>query len=167
MEKLERRRIRNSPHVKKPENIPVPHTPKKPTLAVTGTKPDRLCAICLGRLEPGAVLTFCNCGKYFHMACIYELGECPVCNFAFNSKREIGVSPEADEKSIETYNPDSEVVEVVFQCPVCESYVSEDAERCQCGAVFDVDKEIYLCPQCEHEVKKDSERCENCGTDFE
>ena len=146
-----------------PENYPVPHTPKKPILAVTGTKPDRICAICLGKLEPGTALTFCNCGKYFHMGCISELGECPLCGFVFMNdaagleKGGVDIEPE------EEYRPDNDIIETVYQCPMCNSYVSEDSKQCECGAIFDTEEEVYLCPQCGHEVKPDSERCDKCG----
>ena len=146
------------------ENQPVPHTSKKPILAVTGTKPDRICAICLGKLEPGIALTFCNCGKYFHMACISELCECPLCGFIFNIQKAQMDYNSNEAITFDSDSPSEVIPEIVYQCPVCKSYVPENSERCSCGAVFDMDEEeIYLCPQCGNEVGPDSERCDKCG----
>ncbi|MBU4031535.1 MAG: hypothetical protein KKH41_06675 [Candidatus Thermoplasmatota archaeon] len=150
--------------VRAAENHPVPHTSKKPILAVTGTKPDRICGICLGKLEPGTALTFCNCGKFFHMSCISELGECPLCGFAIRKNKENIIQGPIPGDSVHENQADGDVIETVYQCPVCDSYVSESSEQCACGAIFDMeDEEIYLCPQCDCEVNPDSEKCDNCG----
>ena len=161
--RLGRERVRRQLPIPVQENQPIPHTSKKPILAITGTKPDKICTICLGKLEPGASLTFCNCGKYFHMNCISELCECPLCGFKFDMKRDAGIvsnkEPFADTAYLE-----EDITEIVYQCPVCHSYVPENSERCSCGALFDMDEEeIYLCPQCGNEVGPDSERCGKCG----
>ena len=111
-------------------NHPIPHTSKKPMLAVTGTKPDKICAICLGRLEPGNALTFCNCGKYFHMTCVSELGECPICGFALRQKPHIMEKIPDTDDLMNVDAPDEDIIEIVYQCPICDSYVPEDSERC-------------------------------------
>jgi hypothetical protein len=163
-------RVRNPVNTPLPENHPVPHTTKKPVLAVTGTKPDRICTICLGRLEPGTALTFCDCGKFFHLACIYEIDVCPLCGFELVTIEEEEPStpienPEKGEVKDEEYGTD--MVEIMYQCPLCESYVDEDTEQCKCGAIFDNrEEEVYLCPQCGNEVEPDSNSCLQCGAKF-
>jgi len=144
------------------------HTSKKPVLAVTGTKTDRICAICLGKLEPGIAITFCKCGKFFHLDCISELGECPLCNWMVTIKPEL---PRAIvENDVITSNglQENDMMEIVYQCPACESYVPKNSEKCSCGAIFDIENEdIYLCPGCGHEVDPDARKCGNCGMIYE
>jgi len=150
----------------KPETQPVPHTPKKSVIAITGTRPDRLCAVCLGRLEPGATMTICECGKLFHMACIADIGQCPICGHSFgfpaNSQNAAASPAEAQESEV----PEDDVQEIVYQCPVCFSYVPGDATSCSCGAVFDTEEEVYLCPGCSQEVEKDAAQCPHCGMEY-
>lgn len=123
------------------------HTSKKPVLAVTGTKTDRICTICLGKLEPGIAITFCKCGKYFHLDCISELGECPLCNYTITLKRD---SPDLNgENEMVTSNglQENDIMEIVYQCPACESYVPEKSEKCSCGAIFDIkEEEVFFMP---------------------
>jgi hypothetical protein len=140
------------------------HTAKKPILAVTGTKTDRICAICLGKLEPGTIITFCMCGKFFHLECISELRDCPLCNYSVIIKHDLPYSNTKNEMDIGEESQESDITEIVYQCPECESYVSENSENCSCGAVFDMDEEdVYLCPGCSHEVGPDAQKCDKCG----
>jgi predicted RNA-binding Zn-ribbon protein involved in translation (DUF1610 family) len=168
--------------IKRPRNVmlrtpknrhygkPVPHTSKKPTLVSTGVKIDRLCGICLGRLQPGVSLTFCECGKFFHMACISEVKECPVCHYQIE-----GVSSRVDaavQNTLASSETDygDDLTEVMYQCPVCDSYVPENATACKCGAVFDREEgqvEVFVCPGCGAEVRQDSDKCEKCGMEYE
>lgn len=148
------------------DNQPVPHAPKRSTIAITGTRPDRLCAICLGRLEAGAVMTFCECGRFFHLSCISEMGQCPICNHEFAFCRQSG-EKENEPGTIDENLRNGDTVETVFQCPVCYSYVREDAQVCQCGAVFDSEEEVYLCPGCGCEVSKDAASCHQCNMEYE
>ena len=161
-----------------PKEKPVPHIPKKPVLASTGTKVDRLCAICLGKLEPGVAITFCKCGKFFHLDCISELKICPLCQHETEfshivvdesqSQTSTTASSDGQPASTEDIEPhEEEFYEEVFQCPLCEAYVEESAAECQCGAQFDTEEEIYTCPDCEAEVEQDSIKCPKCGMSFE
>ena len=156
-----------------PKEKPVAHIPKKPILASTGTRIDRLCAICLGKLEPGVAITFCKCGKFFHLDCISEVKVCPLCQHETESSHIVvdeSQIPEESEKIAELAEPqkmEEEIVEEVFQCPLCESYVDDDAAECQCGAQFDTEEEIYTCPECGTEVEPDAEKCSNCNLIFE
>lgn len=156
-----------------PKERPVPHIPKKPVLASTGTKVDRLCAICLGKLEPGVAITFCKCGKFFHLDCISEIKICPLCQHETEfSHVVIDESQASNDSSPETAAvPEEdlyeEIYEEVFQCPLCEAYVDESAAECQCGAQFDTEEEIYTCPDCEAEIEPDATECPNCGLSFE
>ncbi len=153
-----------------PKEKPVPHIPKKPVLASTGTKVDRLCAICLGKLEPGVAITFCKCGKFFHLDCISEIKICPLCQHEIEFSHVV-----VDEANIhdnvpmteDNDHPNEEFYEEVFQCPLCEAYVEESAAECQCGAQFDTEEEIYTCPDCEAEIEPDATECPNCGLSFE
>lgn len=168
--------------IKRPRNVmlripknqhqgkPVPHTSKKPTLVSTGVKIDRLCGICLGRLQPGISLTFCGCGKFFHMACISEVKECPVCHYRVD-----GIGGQTVKTMLESPAPSEsdygdDLTEVMYQCPVCDSYVPENATACKCGAVFDRQEgqvEVFVCPGCGAEVRQDSDKCMKCGMEYE
>ncbi len=154
-----------------PKEKPVPHIPKKPVLASTGTKVDRLCAICLGKLEPGVAITFCKCGKFFHLDCISEIKICPLCQHETEFSHIVvdeSQIPEKSQSQVSTEEPhEEEFYEEVFQCPLCEAYVEESAAECQCGAQFDTEEEIYTCPDCEAEVKPDAIECPKCGLSFE
>ncbi|MDO9536838.1 MAG: hypothetical protein Q7J68_00780 [Thermoplasmata archaeon] len=146
------------------ETPPVRHTAKKPKLAVTGMKVDRICAICLGKLEPGMALSFCNCGKFFHLECIAELDTCPLCEFAITLN--IGTLDNSVGDTLPDYeeSPENDIIEIVYQCPECESYVHENSEKCSCGAIFDAEEEeIYLCPGCEKEMDANAVKCPHCG----
>ena len=149
-----------------PKEKPVPHIPKKPVLASTGTKIDRLCAICLGKLEPGFAITFCKCGKFFHLDCISEVKICPICQHETEFSHVV-----VDDKQQENYSESNEeyeeIYEEMFQCPLCEAYVDESAAECKCGAQFDTEEEIYTCPDCEEEIKPDAVECPKCGLSFE
>jgi len=149
------------------DNQPIPHAPKRSAIAITGTGPDRLCAICLGRLEAGTVMTICECGKFFHLSCIRDIGQCPLCNHAFDFSPSGSMEGHQGTSVKEITQGEDNTLEVVFQCPVCFSYVREDAAVCHCGAVFDSEEEIYLCPGCGCEVSKDAETCHNCGMKYE
>jgi hypothetical protein len=112
-------------------------------------------------------MTICECGKFFHLSCIRDIGQCPLCahSFAFSPS-----GPEEGDQGIgveEASQGEDNTLETVFQCPVCFSYVREDATECQCGAMFDSEEEVYLCPECGCEVQKDAEACGNCGMRFE
>ena len=156
-----------------PKEKPVPHIPKKPVLASTGTKVDRLCAICLGKLEPGVAITFCKCGKFFHLDCISEIKICPLCQHEtefshvvvddsqISDKNQISAEKESEDAQYE------EIYEEMFQCPLCEAYVDESAAECKCGAQFDTEEEIYTCPDCETEIEPDATECPKCGLSFE
>ena len=168
-----RRRSLRRPLPPPPREKPVPHIPKKPVLASTGTKVDRLCAICLGKLEPGVAITFCKCGKFFHLDCISEIRICPLCQHETEFSH-IGVDesqiPEngQTQASTEYTEPhEEEYYEEVFQCPLCEAYVEESAAECKCGAQFDTEEEIYTCPDCEAEIEPDATECPNCGLLFQ
>jgi len=157
-----------------PRDKPVPHIPKKPMLASTGTKVDRLCAICLGKLGPGDAITFCKCGKFFHLDCISEVKICPLCQYETEfSHVVVDDSPVPDNQMPQStaVNPDEaeyeEIYEEVFQCPLCEAYVDDSAAECRCGAQFDTEEEIYTCPDCEAEVEPDATECPNCGMTFQ
>ena len=120
------------------------HSSKKPTLAVTGTKTDRLCAICLGKLEPGTAITFCLCGKIFHIKCISELRECPLCNFSIVIQHDLPFSnTKEDDERVNDERQENDIIEIVYQCPVCELYVPENSEKCTCGAIFDLEEEEF------------------------
>jgi hypothetical protein len=150
------------------ENQPSTHTTKKPILAVTGTKTDRICAICLGKLEPGTKITFCMCGKFFHLECISELRACPLCNYSIIIKHDLLDSNAKKEVSFDNGTENKDITEIAYQCPVCDSYVHENSEKCTCGVIFDMEEEdIYLCPGCGHEVEQDAHKCENCGMIYE
>jgi predicted RNA-binding Zn-ribbon protein involved in translation (DUF1610 family) len=150
------------------ENQPSTHTTKKPILAVTGTKTDRICAICLGKLEPGTKITFCTCGKFFHVECISELRDCPLCNYSIIIKHDLPYPDTNNEGAAIEDSQGSDITEIVYQCPMCEAYVSENSEKCSCGAIFDVEtEEIYLCPGCGHEVEPNAQKCENCDMTYE
>ena len=66
----------------------------------------------------------------------------------------------------ETIDYEEDIVEEVFQCPLCQEYVDEDAAECKCGAQFDTEVEIYTCPECDEEVEPDVSACPHCGVDF-
>ena len=68
------------------------------------------------------------------------------------------------EEEIIDYEED--IVEEVFQCPLCQEYVDEDAAECKCGAQFDTEVEIYTCPECDAEVEPDASECPDCKTEF-
>jgi hypothetical protein len=144
------------------------HTTKKPILAVTGTKTDRICAICLGKLEPGTKITFCMCGKFFHLECISELRDCPLCNYSIVIKHDLPYTNMNKELGVNEETQEGDIIEIAYQCPECESYVAENSEKCSCGAIFDMNEdEIYLCPGCGLEVDPEAEKCENCGMTYE
>ena len=145
---------------------PVPHIPKKPILASTGTKVDRLCAICLGKLSPGVAITFCKCGKFFHLDCISEVKVCPICQEEMEFSHVV-VDDVVEEETDELTGYEEDFVEMVFQCPLCQEYVEEDAAECKCGAQFDTEVEIYTCPECEEEVESDAVECHRCGVAYE
>jgi predicted RNA-binding Zn-ribbon protein involved in translation (DUF1610 family) len=147
---------------------PSTHSSKKPILAMTGTKIDRLCAICLGKLEPGTAITFCICGKFFHIKCISELRECPLCNYSITIQHDLPYSNTQNEDIVNIKHQENDIIEIVYQCPVCDSYVFENSEKCTCGAIFDrAMEEIFLCPGCGHEVDQNAQKCENCGMTYE
>ncbi len=159
------RRPLSMPSREVPPKEPVPHIPKKPILASTGTKVDRLCAICLGKLNPGVAITFCTCGKFFHLDCISEVRVCPICQEEMEFSHIVVEETEAyHEEEIIDYEED--IVEEVFQCPLCQEYVDEDAAECKCGAQFDTEVEIYTCPECDAEVEPDASECPDCKTEF-
>lgn len=147
---------------------PVPHTRKMPKLAATGTRLDRLCAVCLGRLEPGSVITFCDCGKFFHVDCITRVGPCPLCGYTigWGILSELASQEGPADKELEGYEAD--LTEIVYQCPICDAYVQADAETCACGAVFDShDAETFLCPSCGAEVDEHAQECHDCGMTYD
>jgi len=146
-----------------PADKPVLHVPKKPKLASTGTKVDRLCAICLGKLIPGVAITFCKCGKFFHLDCISELRTCPLCQHEMEFSHMV-----VDEVDVFEHEDDveEEIYEEFLQCPICEAVVPEDATECKCGVQFDTDIEIYTCPECDAEIDPDDIMCPNCGLSF-
>ncbi len=149
---------------------PVPHTAKKPKMVSTGTRVDRLCGICLGRLLPGVAITFCECGKFFHLDCMGEVRKCPFCNYPVIVKERSDFQPAETPLSEDPEGYGSDMTEEVYQCPICEVYVKPEAETCQCGAVFDreiEERDVFLCPSCGTEVERDALRCDNCGLDFE
>jgi hypothetical protein len=152
-----------------PPKRPVPHAPKKPKLAATGTKLDRLCAICLGKLEPGVSMTFCECGKFFHIDCITRVHECPLCNRTMEL-RDVVIGESVGKGLQVSTDEEGDVTEFVYQCPVCERYVAADAGTCECGAVFEGegDEDVtFHCPSCGAEVGGDAVRCESCGLSFD
>jgi len=168
--------------IKRPRNVilrmsknqeqrkPVPHTSKKPTLVSTGVKIDRLCCICLGRLQSGVALTFCECGKFFHLACITEIKECPVCHYRFEETVGQAVQRQQENLAASESEYGDDVTEVMYQCPMCDSYLPENASACKCGAVFDREEgqvEVFVCPGCGAEVSRDSKKCGNCSMDYE
>lgn len=75
----------------------------------------------------------------------------------------------------------------LFICPVCGSFVDEDARSCNnCGAIFEDGEEeihekteenidywhkekpsLFVCPVCGSFVSEDSDSCPNCGAIFE
>lgn len=144
---------------------PIAHIPKKPKLASTGTRVDRLCAICLGKLEPGVAITFCQCGKFFHLDCISEVKTCPLCQHEMEFSHM--VVEESPGQNYIAQDIEEDIYEEVLQCPLCGAYVNEDATECQCGAQFDTEMEIYTCPECSAEVDPDASRCPGCGLIFE
>ena len=150
------------------DNPSISHTWKKPVLALTGTKPDRICAICLGKMDVGTIMTFCNCGKLFHLDCISELGECPLCNFKVVIRKEPPVQINQLEFNDTEEILEQDIMEIIYQCPACDSYVSADSDKCACGAIFDiVSEDIYLCPGCGNEVERNSIKCLKCDMLFD
>jgi len=127
---------------------------------------DRLCGICLGKLKPGVAITFCKCGKFFHLDCISEVKVCPVCQEEIEFSHIVVDEEEFNGvKAEEGY--EEEIVEEVFQCPLCNEYVGEDAAECKCGALFDVEEVVYTCPECEAEIAPDAQYCPQCGLVFD
>ncbi|MDD4307250.1 MAG: hypothetical protein PHU53_00395 [Thermoplasmata archaeon] len=161
------RMLRKSERVTLRRPLPPPRAetvqplPQRPILAATGMPQARMCSVCLGKMAPGTVMTYCECGKFFHIGCISKLGECPLCKSEIRIVNETSKEPDVLDDIREEEEAGQE--EDGYQCPECLRSVDEFAGACECGAVFDTDKEdIYVCPGCGNEVKPDFESCPFC-----
>lgn len=135
--------------------------PQRPILAATGMPQTRMCSVCLGKMPPGTVMTYCTCGKFFHIGCISKLRECPLCKSEIRIRNDTAPEPEGLGE-LETFE-DSGQEEGGFQCPECFRPVDELATACECGVVFDTDeRDIYICPACGNEVEPDFDSCPYC-----
>ena len=62
---------------------------------------------------------------------------------------------------------DGEVSLLLYQCPSCGRFVSQNAEECACGVRFAAADEVtFQCPECGSSIPSDEDGCPVCHVEF-